>query len=73
MWLRVRTAEQDSSVLRWLATMIEGTRRDEAEYEAAILERAWALEQRYSLSWWDSPIVAATDAGTGARRSRAIR
>ena len=27
--------------------------------DLAILERSWLLQQRYSLSWWDSLIVAA--------------
>ena len=27
--------------------------------DLSILERAWALEQRYTLSWWDALIVAA--------------
>ena len=27
--------------------------------DLSILERAWAIEQRYALSWWDSLIVAA--------------
>ena len=30
--------------------------------EPAVLERAWNLENRYSLSWWDSLIVAAAQA-----------
>lgn len=30
--------------------------------EPAVLERAWNLESRYSLSWWDSLIVAAAQA-----------
>lgn len=53
LWLRVRAAEQDSSVSRWLAAMIEGMRRDEAEYEAA-MERflARAREPR-TLAWAD--------------------
>lgn len=35
-WLRVRADEQDRSVSRWLAEMIEGMRRDEGEYEVAM-------------------------------------
>ena len=27
--------------------------------DLAVLERAWLLQQRYSLSWWDALIVAA--------------
>ena len=36
LWLRVRAAEQDRSVSRWLADMIEGIRRNEGEYEVAM-------------------------------------
>ena len=36
LWLRVRAAEQDRSVSRWLAEMIEGIRRDEGDYEVAM-------------------------------------
>ena len=28
-----------------------------------VVERAWSLEERYSLSWWDALIVAAAQAG----------
>ena len=31
--------------------------------DLALLERAWRLEARYSLSWWDALIVAAAQAG----------
>ncbi len=31
--------------------------------DLALLERAWRLEARYSLSWWDAMIVAAAQAG----------
>ena len=53
LWLRVRAAEQDRSVSRWLAEMIEGMRRDEGEYEVA-MERflARAREPR-RLAWPD--------------------
>ena len=36
LWLRVRAAEQDRSVSRWLAEMLEGMRRDEDEYGVAM-------------------------------------
>ena len=51
LWLRVRAAEQDRSVSRWLAEMLEGMRRDEGEYEVA-MERflARAREPR-RLTW----------------------
>ncbi|MDE2661075.1 MAG: PIN domain-containing protein [Acidobacteriota bacterium] len=30
--------------------------------DLAVIERAWHLEERYALSWWDSLIVAAAQA-----------
>ena len=52
-WLRVRAAEQDRSVSRWLAEMLEGMRRDEDDYEVT-MERflARAREPR-TLAWVD--------------------
>ena len=54
LWLRVRAAEQDRSVSRWLAEMLEGMRRHEDAYEVA-MERflARAREPR-TLEWVDS-------------------
>ena len=53
LWLRVRAAEQDRSVSRWLAEMLEGMRRHEDDYEVA-MERflARAREPRM-LEWAD--------------------
>ncbi len=31
--------------------------------DLAVLERAWLLEEHYSLSWWDALIVAAAQTG----------
>ena len=42
-WLRVRAAEDDRSVSRWLADLIEGMRRREDEYEIA-MEQALAVK-----------------------------
>ena len=36
LWLRVRAAEQDRSVSRWLAEMLERMKRDEDDYEVAM-------------------------------------
>lgn len=33
------------------------------EITSAVLERAWYVEARYGLSWWDALIVAAAQAG----------
>ena len=37
-WLRVRAAEDDRSVSRWIADLLAGMRRGEDEYEAAMRE-----------------------------------
>jgi plasmid stability protein len=42
-WLRIRAAEDDRSVSRWLADVIEGMRRREDEYEIA-MEQALAVK-----------------------------
>ena len=36
LWLRVRAAEQDRSVSRWLAEMLERMKRNEDDYEVAM-------------------------------------
>ena len=53
LWVRVRAAEQDRSVSRWLAEMLEEMRRHEDDYEVA-MERflARAREPR-TLQWMD--------------------
>ena len=35
-WLRVKAAEQDRSVSRWLAELLDGMRLDEDGYEVAM-------------------------------------
>ena len=35
-WLRVKAAEDDRSVSRWIAELLEGRRRQEDEYDAAM-------------------------------------
>ena len=37
-WLRVRAAEDDRSVSRWIADLLAGMRRGEDGYEAAMRE-----------------------------------
>ena len=37
-WLRVRAAEDDRSVSRWIADLLAGMRRGEDEYEVAMRE-----------------------------------
>ena len=48
-WLRVKAAEHDRSVSRWIAELLEGKRRQEGEYVAA-MERCLAIKPR-KLEW----------------------
>ena len=48
-WLRVKAAEDDRSVSRWIAELLEGRRRQEDEYDAA-MRRALARKPR-KLEW----------------------
>ena len=48
-WLRVKAAEDDRSVSRWIAELLEGRRRQEDEYEAA-MERYLAIKPR-KIEW----------------------
>ena len=46
-------AEEARAIVRDLATWLP------VAVDLAILERAWRIQERYILSWWDTPIVAA--------------
>ena len=48
-WLRVKAAEDDRSVSRWIAELLERRRRKEDEYDAA-MERYLAIKPR-KLAW----------------------
>ena len=48
-WVRVRAAEQDRSVSKWLADVLEGMRRREDAYDAA-MERFFSRAPR-ELTW----------------------
>ena len=48
-WLRVRAAEDDRSVSRWIAELIERMRRREDEYDVA-MRRALAIRPR-KIDW----------------------
>lgn len=53
VWVRVRAAQSERSVSRWLAELIEGMRSQEDEYDVAMerfLERA---RQSRNLEWVD--------------------
>ena len=52
-WVRVRAAENDRSVSKWLAELIEGMRRQEDDYDVAMerfLERA---RETRKIEWVD--------------------
>ena len=48
-WLRVKAAEDDRSVSRWIAELLERMRRQEDEYDAA-MKRYLAIKPR-KLDW----------------------
>lgn len=48
-WVRVRAAQEDRSVSRWLAELLEGMRRREDDYDAA-MERLLAIKPQ-KLNW----------------------
>ncbi len=50
-WVRVRAAQEDRSVSRWLAELLEGMRRREDDYDAA-MDRLLAIKPQ-KLRWID--------------------
>ena len=50
-WLRVKAAENDRSVSRWIAELLQGMQRQEDEYEIA-MQRYLALRPR-KIDWPD--------------------
>ena len=50
-WVRIRAAENDRSVSRWVAEMLEGTRRQEDEYDVA-MKRYLAMKP-FRIDWPD--------------------
>ena len=48
-WLLVKAAEDDRSVSRWIAELLEGRRRQEDEYDAA-MKRYLAMKPR-KIEW----------------------
>ena len=50
-WLRVKAAEDDRSVSRWIAELLERMRRQEDEYELA-MRRALSVEPS-RITWPD--------------------
>ena len=50
-WLRVKAAENERSVSKWLAELLEGMQRQEDEYELA-MKRALSVKPR-KMEWVD--------------------
>ena len=50
-WLRVKAAENERSVSKWLAELLEGMQRQEDEYEVA-MKRALSVKPR-KMEWVD--------------------
>ena len=50
-WVRVRAAEDDRSVFRWIADLLAGMRRGEDEYEVA-MKRYLAMNP-HRIDWPD--------------------
>ena len=50
-WVRIRAAEEDRSVSRWIAELLNGMRRREDDYEVA-MEQFLAIEPR-RMEWVD--------------------
>ena len=50
-WLRIKAAENDRIVSKWLAELIEGIQRQEDEYDVA-MKRYLAMEPRM-INWPD--------------------
>ena len=50
-WLRVKAAESERSVSKWLAELLEGMQRQEDEYEVA-MKRALSVKPR-KMEWVD--------------------
>lgn len=48
-WLRVKAAENERSVSKWLAELLEGMQRQEDEYEVA-MRRALSVKPR-KMEW----------------------
>ena len=50
-WVRIRAAENDRSVSRWVAEMLEGTRRQEDEYDVAM--KRYLAMRPFRIDWPD--------------------
>ena len=50
-WLRVRAAENDRSVSRWIAELLDGMRRREDDYEVAMKRFLARAREPRTLEW----------------------
>ena len=53
LWLRVRAAQTDRSVSRWIAELLEGMRRQEDEYDVAMERFLARAREPHKLQWTD--------------------
>ena len=83
-WVRVRAAQEDRSVSRWLAELIEGMRRRDDEYDVAM--QSFLSRKPRKLHWiegrrptrdeiydrpvlrWDRKPAGDSASGSGSRR-----
>ena len=50
-WVRIRAAEQDRSVSRWVAEILSGIRRQEDDYEVAM--KRFLAREPWKMAWRD--------------------
>ena len=50
-WLRVKVAENERSVSKWLAELLEGMQRQEDEYEVAM--KRFLARKPWKMEWVD--------------------
>ena len=56
-WLRIKAAEDDRSVSRWIGELLERMRRQQDEYEVA-MQRYLAMKPRKNRMAWGAPAHA---------------
>lgn len=52
-WVRVRAAENERSVSKWIAELLDGKRRQEDEYEVAMRRFLARAREPRKLEWVD--------------------
>ena len=53
LWLRVRAAQNERSVSRWIAELLEGMRRQEDDYDVAMERFLTRAREPRKLKWVD--------------------